>query len=234
MSSFSSKLRVKDWAKEDRPREKILLKGIHSLSDSELLAILIGSGNREETVVELAQRILQSAENNLSQLGKFSVNHLVSNFKGIGEAKAISIVAAMELGKRRKASERVNQNKIISSRDIYNFFYPLLCDLHHEEFWALFLNRSNKIIDRIRVSQGGVSETVVDCKLILKETIMRLASGIALCHNHPSGNPRPSRQDDWITQKIKDACKVFDVSVLDHLILCDGSFYSYADEGRLL
>jgi len=227
------KLRVKDWAEADRPREKILLKGINSLSDAELLAILIGSGSREETVVELAQRILASAENNLNLLGKFSVNQLIANFKGIGEAKAVTIVAALELGKRRKASETIDRKKIVCSRDIYNYFYPLLCDLDHEEFWALFLDRGNKIIDRMRISQGGVSETAFDSKLLLKEAMLRLASGIVLCHNHPSGNIRPSRQDDQTTQKATAAGRLVDIAVLDHIIVGDGNYFSYADEGLI-
>ncbi len=233
MNQLTSKLRVKDWAEEDRPREKILLKGIHSLSDAELLAILIGSGNREETVVELAQRILLSADNNLNKLGKFSVKQLISNFKGIGEAKAVTIVAAMELGKRRKATENSNKEVIVSSIDIYNYFHPFLCDLQHEEFWVLFLNRSNKVIDKLKISQGGVSETVVDCKLILKGVALHLASSIVLCHNHPSGNIHPSRQDDLITRKVVEACRILDVIVIDHLIFCDSNYYSYLDEERI-
>ena len=227
------RLSIKDWAEEDRPREKILLKGISTLSDAELLAILIGSGNAQETAVELAQRILFSAGNNLNNLGKFSINQLISGFKGIGEAKAISIVAAMELGKRRKYSEIINREQILCSQDIFEYFHPSLCDLYHEEFWILLLNRSNRIIDKTRISQGGVSETVVDNKLILKEAITHLASGIILCHNHPSGNLRPSKSDDLITKKIKDGAKLLDILVLDHIIICNNKYYSYADEGRL-
>ena len=228
------KLSVKNWAEEDRPREKILLKGIHSLSNAELIAIIIGSGNKDESSVELSQRILQSVGNSLNQLGKMPVKQLISSFYGIGEAKALSITAAMELGKRRKAEDVFKRERIISSRDIYEYFYPIMSDLPHEEFWVVFLNRSNRIIDRMRISQGGVSETVVDIKLILKESVLRLASGIVLCHNHPSGNTEPSWQDDEITHKIKDACKILDITVLDHLILCDDKYYSYADDGRVL
>jgi len=228
------KLSVKNWAEEDRPREKILLKGIHSLSNAELLAIIIGSGNRDESAVELSQRILQSVENSLNQLGKIPVKQLISSFCGIGEAKALSIAAAMELGKRRKAEDALKRERVISSRDIYEYFSPVMSDLPHEEFWVVFLNRSNRVIDRLRISQGGVSETVVDVKLILKESVLRLASGIVLCHNHPSGNTEPSWQDDEITKKIKNACRMMDISVLDHLILCDDKYYSYADDGRVL
>jgi DNA repair protein RadC len=233
MEESNSKLRIKDWAEEDRPREKLLLKGVNSLSDTELLAIIIGSGNKEETVVELSQRIFQSAENDINQLGKFSVKHLITNFKGIGEAKAVSIVAALELGKRRKVLGSAEKQKITCSRDIYLFFYPFLCDLYYEEFWALFLNRSNRIISKIKISQGGISETLVDSRLIYKEAINCLASSVILCHNHPSGNARPSRQDDLVTMKLKKGIELLDMLLADHLILCDGKYYSYADEGRI-
>lgn len=224
---------VKDLAAEDRPREKLLNQGAGSLSDAELLAILIGSGNREETAIQLAQRILRSAGNNLNQLGKLSIHHLMSNFKGIGEAKAITIAAALELGKRRGASEALDRKKILCSRDIYNYFYPTLGDLDHEEFWVLFLNRANKVIDHKRISQGGIYETVVDPRIIYHHAISLLASGIALCHNHPSGNLRPSKEDDTVTRKIKAAAELLQIQLLDHLILCDKNYYSYADEGRL-
>lgn len=227
------KLSLKDLSADDKPREKLLSKGVNALSDAELLAIIIGSGNRNETVVELSQRILRSADNNLNQLGKFTIDYLISNFNGIGEAKAISIVAALELGKRRKANDVLMREKISCSKDIYEYFHPLLCDLPHEEFWALLLNRANKIIDRIKISQGGVSETVVDSKLIYKEAISRLASNIVLCHNHPSGNMRSSRQDDLITQKVKEGVKLLDMNLLDHIIICDGHYYSYADSGKI-
>lgn len=230
---MKTKLSVKEWAEEDRPREKLFLKGIHALSDAELLAIIIGSGNRDESVVELAQRILKTSENNLNQLGKFSVKDLISKFKGIGKAKAISIVAALELGKRRKLQEVLEKEKIRYSRDIYDFFHPLLADLYHEEFWALYLNRANKIIDKMRISQGGVSGTVVDSKLIYKEALNCLASGVVICHNHPSGNIYPSPQDDAITLKIKKGVEMLDMSFIDHVVVCDGQYYSYADEGRL-
>ncbi|MDR1369984.1 MAG: DNA repair protein RadC [Dysgonamonadaceae bacterium] len=228
------KLSVKKWAEEDRPREKMLLKGIHSLSDAELLAIIIGSGNKEETAVELSQRILLSTGNSLNRLGKVPVKKLISDFKGVGEAKAISLCAAMELGKRRKSEDVFKQEKFTSSHDIYEYFYSLMSDLPHEEFWIVFLNRSNRVIDRLKISQGGVSETVVDTKLILKEAIIRLASSVVLCHNHPSGNTDPSWQDDGITRKIKECCLMFDISVIDHLIICDNKYYSYADNGRIL
>lgn len=228
------KLSVKHWAEADRPREKILLKGIHSLSDAELLAVIISSGNRDETAVDLAQRILHSVGNSLNQLGKIPIKKLISDFKGIGEAKAITIAAVMELGKRRKSEDIFRQEKFMSSRDIFKYFYPVFCDLPHEEFWVAFLNRSNRVIDRLKISQGGVSETVVDAKLILREAILRLASGIVLCHNHPSGSIDPSWQDDDITRKIKECCRMLDISVIDHLIFSDDKYYSYADEDRIL
>lgn len=230
---MKTKLSVKEWAEEDRPREKLILKGIHTLSDAELLAIIIGSGSKKETAVELAQRILNAAENDINLLGKFSIKDLVSQFKGIGTAKAISIVASLELGKRRKIKKIVNKKKISCSRDIYEYFHPILGDLCYEEFWALYLNRANRIIDKIKISQGGVSETVVDSRLVYKNAIDKLASGVVICHNHPSGNIQPSNQDNAITLKIKRGVEMLDMSFLDHIIVCDGRYYSYADEGRL-
>jgi DNA repair protein RadC len=228
-----TKLSIKDWSPDDRPREKLLAKGANALSDAELLAIIIGSGNAEETSVELSQRIFQAAENNINHLSKFSVSDLVSNFKGIGNAKAISIVAAFELAKRRKAEDTENRKKILCSKDIYNYFYPMLCDLPYEELWAVFLNNANRIIDRIKISQGGVGQTSVDGKLIYKEALIRLASNVILCHNHPSGNPKPSHLDDETTFRIKKGLRLLEISLLDHLIFCEENYYSYADEERI-
>lgn len=228
-----SKLNVKDWSPDDKPREKLLLKGACALSNAELLAIILHSGNTEETVVELSQRILQFVGNDINRLGKLSANDLISNFKGIGTAKAVSIIAALELGKRRKVDGSRPLLQISSSIDIYNYFYPVLCDLPHEEFWALFLNRSNRIIDKIKISQGGVSEVSVDGKLIYKEAIIRLASYVILCHNHPSGNPTPSRQDNLVTASIKKGVELLDMYLLDHIIFTEGKYYSYADEGKI-
>lgn len=225
-------LKIKDWAEEDRPREKLLAKGIVSLSDAELIAIIIGSGNLEESAVELSRRILQSANNNLNILGKFSVADL-QKFKGIGEAKAIGIVAALELGRRRKKDDVPRKQQIQSSNDVFEIFQPALCDLPHEEFWVLMLNRSNRVIDKLRVSQGGVSGTVTDIRLILKPAIEKLASSVILCHNHPSGNIKPSDNDVSITKKAKEAAKFMDIAVLDHLIICEKNYYSFADEGML-
>ena len=223
-------LKIKDWAEEDRPREKLLVKGITSLSDAELIAIIIGSGNSEESAVELARRILQSAQNNLSTLGKFTVSDLMK-FKGIGEAKAIGIVSALELGRRRKSDDIPEKQQIQSSNDVFTIFQPMLADIPHEEFWVLLLNRSNRVIEKLRVSQGGVSGTVTDIRLILKPAIEKLASSIILCHNHPSGNTKPSENDIAITQKVKEAAKFMDIAVLDHIIVCEKNYYSLADEG---
>lgn len=227
------KLNIKDWAEEDRPREKMLLKGVGALSDAELLGILIGSGNKNETAVELAQRILHSVSNNLNILGKQEIKDLIRNFNGIGEAKAITIAAAMELGKRRKLSEVVVQPQITSSDTVYQIFHPVLADLKHEEVWVLLLNRANKVLKKIQVSKGGVAGTVVDIRMIMKEAIDSLASAMVLCHNHPSGNSNPSGDDDNITRRLKDAGQIMDVRLLDHIIVCDHSYYSYMDRGRM-
>lgn len=227
------KLNIKDWAEEDRPREKMLLKGVSSLSDAELLGILIASGNKNETAVELAQRILHSVSNNLNTLGKLEIKELIKNFNGIGEAKAITIVAAMELGRRRKLSDVITQPQITSSNDVYQIFHPILADLKHEETWILLLNRANKVTKKIQVSKGGVVGTVVDIRMIMKEAIDSLASAMILCHNHPSGNSNPSGDDDDITKRLKDAGRIMDIRLLDHIIICDHSYYSYLDKGRI-
>ena len=225
-------LRITDWALEDRPREKLLAKGIQSLSDAELIAILIGSGSRNETAVELSKRILADVANNLNELGRMSVQDL-QKYKGIGEAKAISIVSAMELGKRRKISEILEKKQIGSSKDIFELFVSLVGDLPYEEFWIAFLNRSNKIIDTKKISQGGVSGTVIDNRIILKMAIDRLASGIIICHNHPSGNKQPSGQDIDITKKLTEAGKFLEINVLDHVIIANNGYFSFADEGLI-
>lgn len=228
-----TKLNIKDWAEEDRPREKMLLKGVAALSDAELLGILIGSGNKNETAVELAQRILHSVSNNLNILGKQEIKDLIRNFNGIGEAKAITIAAAMELGKRRKLSEVVVQPQITSSDTVYQIFHPILADLKHEEVWVLLLNKANKVLKKIQVSKGGITGTVVDIRMIMKEAIDSLASAMVLCHNHPSGNSNPSDDDDNITRRLKEAGQIMDVRLLDHIIVCDHSYYSYMDRGRM-
>lgn len=226
------KLNIKDWAVEDRPREKLLLNGSRSLSDAELIAILIGSGNLDETAVELARRILTTTDNNLNDLGRRGIDFL-KTFNGIGEAKAVSIVAALELGKRRKEADVFTKKKINGSKDAADYFQPLMGDLNHEEFWVLLLDRGNKIIDSFMVSQGGISGTVIDVRLILKTALEKLASAIILCHNHPSGTMEASDADLKITKKISDAGGIMDILVLDHIIIGQNSYLSLADEGLL-
>ena len=217
---------------EDRPREKLLAKGITSLSNAELLAILIRSGGREESAVELARKILMGAGNNLRELGKLSVNDLVKH-KGMGSAKAVAIIAALELGRRRGKADFEDKIRIGGSQDVNTLFQPVLCDLTHEEFWILLLNRANRVIDNIRISQGGISGTVIDVRMILKHALDRLASAIILCHNHPSGNLKPSEADIKITSKIRDASRTMDLQLLDHLIIADNSYFSFSDEGLI-
>ena len=226
-----NKISIKHWAEEDRPREKLMLKGVSALSDSELLAILIGSGNDKESAVELCKRILQKADNNLNKLGRFSVNDLTSNFRGVGQAKAISIIAALELGRRRKSEETTERKKINSSNDAYVIFYPILADLNHEETWALLLDRSNKVVSTMQVSRGGIAGTVVDIRLILREAINHYASSIVLGHNHPSGSCTPSPHDTTLNKKLKEAAQWMDISLLDHIIVCGETYYSFADNG---
>jgi len=226
------RLRIKEWAAEDRPREKLLLKGAASLSDAELLAILISSGSKEETVVQLSQRILNSVSNNLNALGKLSVKELMT-FRGIGEARAVAVVAAMELGRRKRDAEPLERSVIRSSRDVYELFYPQLCDLPYEELWVALVSRAAKVIEQVKIGQGGAGMIHVDIQIIMKAAINSLCAGIALCHNHPSGNTNPSQEDDKLTFRLIEAAKLFNIKILDHVILCDNNYYSYADEGRL-
>ncbi|MBN2522117.1 MAG: DNA repair protein RadC [Bacteroidales bacterium] len=223
---------IKQWSSDDRPREKMLAKGVQSLSDAELLAILIGSGTREVSAVELARRILAESDNRLSSLGKMGIAELV-RIKGIGTAKAIAIHAALELGKRRNSSEVIEKQQITSSRDVFTLCRSFLTDLSHEEFWVLLLNRSNKILEKYKLSQGGIAGTVIDIRLILKRAIELLASGIIICHNHPSGNINPSENDKTITEKLKIASGQMDIKLLDHIIVCDNSYFSFCDENIL-
>jgi DNA repair protein RadC len=225
-------LSIKDWATDDKPREKLLSKGAKSLSDAELLAILIGSGTREISAVELSRTILADSANNLANLGKKSIAEL-TKIKGIGQAKAITIVAALELGLRKKLSEISEKPKVTSSREAFEFIQSFISDIHHEEFWVLFLNRSNRIIEKFKLSQGGVSGTVIDVRLILKKALELLASSLIVCHNHPSGNLNPSDNDKKITEKIRVAAQQMDIKLLDHLIICDNSYFSFNDEGLL-
>jgi DNA repair protein RadC len=225
-------LSIKNWALEDRPREKLIRKGIHSLSDAELIAILIGSGTKNRSALELSKSLLHAAKNNLFELGKFSLADLQKT-KGIGPARAVIILAAMELGRRRKSMEPVKRQKISSSKDACLIFQPLLCDLPHEQFWVILLNRANHVLDTLMISSGGIAGTVIDTRMVLKPAIEQLCSGIILCHNHPSGNRMPSDADIRITRKIKEASALLDISLLDHLIIAGQEYYSFADEGLI-
>lgn len=224
---------IKSLALDDRPREKLMEKGASALSKSELLAILIGSGTPQCNAVELMQEVMKSCGDSLKTLGGYSSIDL-QKFKGIGPAKAITIVAAMELVKRRLAEENAERTKITSPEDVFKIMLPLMTDLPHEEFWVLILNQSNKVVDKRMISKGGISATVVDVRLIMKLALQHCASGIIMCHNHPSGSLMPSREDDRITQKTKEAAALLDMKLLDHVIVAsDNGYYSYADEGRL-
>lgn len=223
---------IKQWSLDDRPREKLLAKGVKNLTDTELLAILIGTGTRETSAVELSRLVLQQCNNQLSLLGKQTVAQL-KKIKGIGEAKAITIVAALELGKRRGASDIIEKPRVTSSKDAFSILHTVLSDLEHEEFWVLFMNRSNAILESYKLSQGGISGTVIDNRLILKKAIDLLASSVIIAHNHPSGNLNPSNNDTRITEKLKTALSHLDIKLLDHIIVADNSYFSYSDEGLL-
>ena len=229
---MSERLSINQWAEEDRPREKMMLHGVSALSNAELLAILIGSGNTEDSAVELMRKVLNDYRNNLNELGKASIDELC-RYKGIGPAKAITILAASELGKRRKEEAVEERPAVLSSRDVYQCLHPLMCDLPTEECWVLLLNQANKLIDKVKVSTGGLSATAVDVRCILREALLKRASAIALCHNHPSGSIRPSREDDLLTKQVAQAAECMNIRLVDHVILTDGAFYSYADEGRI-
>jgi DNA repair protein RadC len=225
-------LKITDWAVEDRPREKLIQKGTSSLSDTELLAILISSGTKDKSAVDLGRELLGLVNNNLNSLGKLTI-HELTKIRGIGTARAVTIAAALELGRRRKLADVQEVPQIRSSRDVADIFQPILSDLLHEEFWILFLNRSNKVITQMKLSQGGISGTVTDVRIVMKKAIECLASGIIVCHNHPSGNLNPSESDSKITQKIKEAGGLMDIQLLDHLIISDKDYYSFADNGVL-
>ncbi|MCP4521816.1 MAG: DNA repair protein RadC [Cytophagales bacterium] len=229
---MDKKLTIKHLAEEDRPREKLLLKGKNTLSDAELIGILLGSGNKEQNAVGLAQSILGTVNNDLHNLAKLSVKDL-EKFNGIGEAKAINIISALELGRRRKNKEKVEQPQIKCSNDAYEVLSPYLMDLQHEEFWILCLNRANKVMKVHCISSGGVSGTVADPKLIFKIALEQTASGLILAHNHPSGNLQASQADINLTQKVKEAGKVLEIPILDHLILTNDDYFSFADNGLM-
>lgn len=232
MEDSKKHLSIKLLAEEDRPREKLLLQGRQALSDAELMAIVLSSGNKDETAVQLAQRLLSDQKNNLNELAKLSVNDL-KKYNGIGLVKAITIAASFELGRRRSASEVIEREKITSSVVAYQIIQKRLSDLPHEEFWILILNRANQVIKEEKLSKGGISGTVVDMRLICKSAIENHASGIIMAHNHPSGQVAPSEQDRSITKKMKEGLKVFEIALLDHLIIGDQQYFSFSDEGIL-
>lgn len=222
---------IKEWAEDDRPREKLLQKGKTVVSDAELIAILIGTGNRHESAVGLSKKILASVGNNLAALGKLSVQQL-TEFKGIGEAKAITIVSALELGRRRRSEEGIVLDKIATSKSVFEIMQPLIGELPHEEFWILYLNNSNKIVMKSQLSKGGITGTVVDVRLVFKKALENNAVSIIVCHNHPSGILQPSDADKQITEKLKEAGKNLDIRLLDHLIITEKGYYSFADSGN--
>jgi len=223
---------ITNWSEDDKPREKLMNKGKASLSDAELIAILIGSGSRNESAVQLSKRILSSVDNNLNALGKLSLQQLM-NFKGIGEAKAISIQASMELGRRRRAEEAIELKKITSSKSIFEMMQPIIGELPHEEFWIIYLNNSNKVVSKSQLSKGGITGTLVDVRLVFKNAIEIGAVSIILIHNHPSGALKPSEADKQITRKLKLAGESLDIKILDHLIVTETNYFSFADEGIL-
>lgn len=223
---------IKFWAEDDRPREKLLLKGKASLSDAELVAILISSGSRNESAVALSKRILASIDNNLNKLGKLAISDLVK-FKGIGEAKAISIITALELGRRRRLEEAMELPQITGSKAIFDLMQPLIGELQHEEFWIVYLNNSNKVLHKEQLSKGGLTGTLVDVRLVFKKGIELFSTAIILCHNHPSGKLQPSQADKSITSKLKLAGETLDIKVLDHIIITENAYFSFADENLL-
>ncbi|WP_457616136.1 RadC family protein [Lutibacter sp.] len=225
-------LTIKSWAEDDRPREKLRLKGNKALSDAELIAILIGSGNKEETAVDLSKRILSSLNNSLSALGKLTVADLTA-FKGIGEAKAITIITALELSRRVRFEKVLQLPKIASSKAVFEVMQPLIGELQHEEFWVIYLNNSNKILHKKLVSKGGLTGTLVDIRLIFKKAIELYATSIILCHNHPSGKLSPSHADKQLTKKIIQSGITLDIHVLDHLIITENAYFSFADENLM-
>jgi DNA repair protein RadC len=230
MNEYKNNISIKNWAENDRPREKLILKGKNILSDAELIAILIRAGNRKETAIDLAKRILNYVHNNLIELSKLTINDL-TKFNGIGQAKAVTIAAALELGKRRREAEAIKRSKITSSKDVFEIFQSNISDIQYEEFWMLCLNKANKILKKICISQGGTSATAVDPKKIFKIALDNKSSYIILCHNHPSGNIQPSNEDIKLTKKLKEAGNSLDLPVIDHIIIGDEKYYSFADQG---
>ncbi len=229
---MTDKLNINQWAEEDRPREKLMRLGAEALSNAELLAILIGSGSTKETAVELMKRVLSECKNNLNTLGKRTIRDLCQ-FNGIGEAKAITILAACELGKRRQAEKAEERKKLDAATAIYEYMHPKMQDLDTEEAWILLMNQNYKLIEAKRISHGGITETAVDIRIIIREALLHNATVVAFCHNHPSNNLRPSNDDNRLTQRIKSACETMRLYFLDHLIITDGAYYSYREQGKL-
>lgn len=229
---MTDKLSINQWAEEDRPREKLMRLGAEALSNAELLAILIGSGSPKETAVELMKRVLNGCNNNLNTLGKRTI-HELCQYNGIGEAKAITILAACELGKRRQAEKAEERKSLGSASAIYEYMHPKMQDLDTEEAWILLMNQNYKLIKAERISHGGITETAVDVRIIIREALLYNATVVAFCHNHPSNNLRPSNDDNRLTQRIKSACDTMRLYFLDHLIITDGAYYSYHEEGKL-
>ncbi len=232
MKELNSSFSIKEWNANDRPREKLIVQGKNSLTDAELIAILIGSGSREESAVGLGKRILASVDHKINALGKLSVKQLMQ-FKGIGEAKAITIVAGLELGRRRRGEDEEAVSKITCSKDVFNLLNPVIGDLEHEEFWVLFLNNANKVLQKKQVSIGGKTGTLVDARIVFRSALEYGATGIIIAHNHPSGSLRPSKSDKDLTQKLKLAGSSLDITVLDHLIITEKNYFSFADESLL-
>lgn len=232
MNEYNSNIPITEWAESDRPREKMLIKGKDALSDAELIAILIRAGTKKESAVDISKKILRAVNDNLIDLSKLNVKDF-QKFKGIGEAKALSIIAALELGKRRREADVMEKKKITCSRDVFEIFQSSLADKQYEEFWILLLNRANKIINKFAISEGGISGTVVDPKKVFNKAIEHNASSIILCHNHPSGSIEPSEADIKLTRKLKEGGEFLDLPVLDHIIIGDEKYYSFKDEGKL-
>jgi DNA repair protein RadC len=230
--AYSAVSSIKSWAEADRPREKLVRHGRTVLSDAELIAILIGSGTQSLSAIDVGKNILSDVNNDLNHLAKFSVKELMK-FRGIGQAKAIAIIAALELGRRRKETAVQEKPKIVSSQDAYDLLKSVMLDLHHEEFWIIMMNRANRVVRMKRVSSGGISGTVADVKIIFKEAIDQMASAMILAHNHPSGNREPSEQDVRLTRKMKESGLLLDIPVLDHIIFAEDKYYSFADEAML-
>ncbi|MDZ7741689.1 MAG: DNA repair protein RadC [Bacteroidota bacterium] len=232
MEQYTATKSIKQWAEDDRPREKLLHKGKAALSNAELLAILIRTGTRRKTAIDLAKELLDKSQNNLIELSKLNVQELIQT-DGIGEAKALTMLAALELGNRRRAAQALDKAKICSSKEVFDIFHAELAGAHYEQFWLLLLNRGNKIIRKINISEGGVSGTIADPKKIFKMALDHNASSIILCHNHPSGTLKPSDSDIKLTRKLAEAGNMLDISVLDHVIIAEEKYYSFADEGKI-